>query len=85
MLIKNFIIEIVSQLKTPKATKQFMQHNTATFKYKKEREKNPSVVLLEHNTLRSAHIAYSYLGNALAKKYNAKIIASKLHLKNKLN
>ena len=79
MLIKNFIIEIVSQLKTPKATKQFIQHNTATFKYKKEREKNSSVVLLEHNTLRSAHIAYSYLGNALAKKYNAKIIAYNTH------
>jgi len=75
MIVKNFINNIASRLKTPKATKQFIQHNAAMFKYKKEREKNSSIVLLEHNMLRSAHIAYSYLGNALAKKHNAKIIA----------
>ncbi len=75
MPIKKFISDFVSRLKTPKSTKRFMQHNSVTFKHKKEIEKKEPIVLLEHNTLRSAHIAYSYLGNALAKKYNAKIIA----------
>lgn len=89
MHIKNFINDIALRLKTTKVTKQFMQHNVATFSHKKEIEKNQPIVLLEHNTLRSAHIAYSYLGNALSKKHNAKIIAFDTHqpknLKQKLS
>lgn len=53
----------------------FKLHNQRVF-HSRESKKNPcSVVLCEMNSMHSAHIAYSYITNVLAKKYAAKIVA----------
>ena len=52
--------------------KKYIQHNKSFFK-QNLKNKNRSIVLLELNNLHSAHIAYSYLANTLAKKYSARI------------
>ena len=55
-------------------TQRFVVHNRTIFP-KTPNTKAQSVVLMELNGICSAHIAYSYLGNCLAKKYSARLVA----------
>jgi len=56
-------------------TTGFIKHNKNIFKGDKSYSKRNPVVLFELNGMHSAHIAYSYLANVLAAKYQAKILA----------
>lgn len=57
-------------------TRNFIKHNLRYFSgiTKSQNHAGPEI-LFELNGVRSAHIAYSYLANVLAKKYEAHIIA----------
>lgn len=55
-------------------TQKFIEHNRTIFS-EIPNTKAQSVVLMELNGICSAHIAYSYLGNCLAKKYSARMVA----------
>lgn len=56
-------------------TTNFINHNQQIFKVDPSHSKRKAVVLFELNEMHSAHIAYSYLANVLAEKYQAKILA----------
>jgi hypothetical protein len=57
-------------------TREFIKHNLRCFPGSdKAKKRNGPEILFELNGLHSAHIAYSYLANALARKYGARIIA----------
>ena len=53
---------------------RFMKHNRQVFS-RPGRVPKGRVVLMELNDMQSAHIAYSYLANALATEYGAGIAA----------
>jgi len=53
----------------------FCRHNLSNFKARKNFSRKSGVILIEANGLHSSHIAYSYLVNILANKYNAQIKA----------
>lgn len=63
-------------LKNSPNLRKFMAHNEKVFfqKTKCEPQSN-AIVLFELNNMQSAHIAYSYLSNVVAREYSAKIIA----------
>jgi hypothetical protein len=50
-------------------------HNRRVFPHAPDEARREPVVLFELNTLRSAHIAYSYLANTLAEAQQARIVA----------
>lgn len=67
------IIRNVLNLKNDPLTEMFIQHNRRVFPLKKQNEPNAPVVLFELNGMHSAHVAYSYLANVLARQHNAEI------------
>jgi hypothetical protein len=74
MIIK--IFEKLKLLRNSSHIRSFITHNKNQFFDEAVlRSEVNSVVLFELNNFKSAHIAYSYLSNALASKYNARIIA----------
>ena len=58
------------------AAKAFIGHNKKVFP-KRERadQKSAPIILMEYNEMCSAHIAYSYLAQALGELYKAKIVS----------
>lgn len=58
-------------------TKIFIRHNEKIFYpyLNNIRPHNNAIILMELNNLHSSHIAYSYLGAVLAKKFNANLVA----------
>lgn len=62
-------------LQTPPATKRYIQHNLRVFGARQPPRKRQPLVLTEFNGVHSAHIAYSYLANVLAKEHGAAIKA----------
>ena len=56
-----------------KSSRAFARHNQAVFPSHKISDKSRREVLFELNSMHSAHIAYSYLANVLAKHYDASI------------
>jgi hypothetical protein len=57
-------------------TRDFIKHNLRCFSsISKKKDLNGPEVLFELNRMHSAHIAYSYLANDLASKFDARIIA----------
>ena len=70
-LIKRFRL-----LKNSALLRKYMSHNRRVFVSGEKRQLHQkAVVLFELNNMQSSHIAYSYVSNALATEYNAKIIA----------
>lgn len=62
-------------LQTHPATRRFIGHNKKVFGKKKPPAGRQPLVLLEFNGMHSAHIAYSYLAEVLAKENSAAIKA----------
>ena len=52
----------------------YLAHNKKVFNSSRHGQSRKRIILMELNTMHSAHIAYSYLANALAIEGNAKII-----------
>lgn len=74
--MKSAFIKKILLLKNSKNLRNFIAHNKNIFlKRNGSRTKGAAVVLFELNNMQSAHIAYSYLANVLAKIYDANIIA----------
>jgi hypothetical protein len=67
------IVDVVRELKVPAAVQRFIAHNRQVFPRSDAADRKP-VVLFELSQIRSAHIAYSYLANALAEEYQARIV-----------
>ena len=70
-----YLQRIVNIFHNDPNTISFIKHNQNIFKGDKSYSKRNPVVLFELNGMHSAHIAYSYLANVLAAKYQAKILA----------
>ena len=60
----NFLTKIIN-----KQTSDYIKHNNKFFKKKKSNNK----ILVEFNAFHSTHVAFSYLSNVLAEKYEASI------------
>lgn len=75
MDLKTKIAEVLRNLPKDAFTNQFIAHNRRVFEDKQQRYDPKRVVLLEFNGMQSAHIAYSYLANVLAKEHCAAIKA----------
>src|SRR3990172_358098 len=78
-MMENIVRRVVKKLisyRADRLTLDFIKHNLRCFARSVKAE-NPdgSEVLFEFNWLHPSHIAYSYLANVLASKYNARIIA----------
>lgn len=72
------LIAFIKSVKRDKATQRFIKHNSRVFSGKRVSRASSygdRVVLMELNAMQSAHIAYSYLGNTLADKFDADIQA----------
>ena len=72
------LIAFIGRVKRDKASQRFIRHNHRLFSGKTVSRSNSNdgrLVLMELNAMQSGHIAYSYLGNALADKFNADIQA----------
>jgi hypothetical protein len=68
---KNFILNLRNDI----SIKKYISHNRGVFKKVNLLNKKPPIILLELNAMQSAHIAYGYLANVLAKQSNAQIKA----------
>ena len=62
-------------LQTHPATRRFIGHNKKVFGKKRPPAGRKPLVLLEFNSMHSAHIAYSYLANVLASEHGTAIKA----------
>ena len=61
------------------ATEAFIGHNKKVFpKREKADQKSAPIILMEYNSMCSAHIAYSYLAQALGDLYKAKILSFRI-------
>ena len=67
----------ISLLKKSKVLQKYIDHNKRVFSPDGTLRPNTNIILLELNTMHSAHIAYGYFANMLAKNNDAKIIAYK--------
>lgn len=65
----------LSSYRINRSTQDYINHNFRCFSKIAKAENNGPEILFELNDMHSAHIAYSYLANVLAKKYGARIIA----------
>ena len=65
----------MSLLSRLRVASSFARHNRRAFSVAKKYTRKSNIVLLEFNGMSSCHVAYSYLANVLASKYNAQIIA----------
>jgi len=59
----------------PKQARDFIRHNKVIFGDQDKDRENNRVILLELNSMQSAHIAYSYLANAISENSDVKIVA----------
>jgi hypothetical protein len=73
-LIKKFI-SFIRSLRNPSALRDFLAHNRRVFKCGREAASASPIILLELNAMQSAHIAYSYLADALARTHGAQVKA----------
>lgn len=70
------VIKKIGSYKADQLTRDYIKHNLRYFTgAAKAKGTGGPEVLFEFNWLHSSHIAYSYLANALAAKYGARIIA----------
>lgn len=78
-IVKNIykFLNSVKRLKKDLRTKKIINNNYKIFRCRSNVSHNNSIVLIELNEMQSAHIAYSYLANQIAKKENARIIGYK--------
>lgn len=74
----NFLTDLsvkYKRWKTSPLIRKYISHNKKVFIcHEKRKSKFGPVVLFEFNNIHSAHIAYSYLANAVASEYGAEII-----------
>lgn len=71
----NKSIKFILNLRNDANIKNFIEHNRDIFKKVDLPQKKSPIILLELNGMQSAHIAYGYLANVLAKQSNAQIKA----------
>lgn len=69
------LVRRLRQLRQEQATRRFMAHNRRVFPRIKSGLTPRPVVLLEFTGMHSAHIAYSYLANVVAREHGAAIRA----------
>ena len=73
----NYTKKLFAKLKVLKLNSivgRFITHNKSVFVNPNSLQKRKSIILMELSSMQSSHIAYSYLGNALAREYNAKLV-----------
>ncbi len=68
------ITGLIKELKVAPAIRRFVSHNRRVFPLAPGATDRKPVVLFELSQLRSAQIGYSYLANALAEEYQARIV-----------
>jgi hypothetical protein len=68
------IVGFIKELKVSPAVRRFVSHNRRVFPLAPGAKDRKRVVLFELSQLQSAQIAYSYLANALAEEYQARIV-----------
>lgn len=68
------IAGLIKELKVPPAVRRFVSHNRRVFPLAPGAADRKPIVLFELSQLRSAQIGYSYLANALAEEYQARIV-----------
>lgn len=73
-----FATKTISRLRSMRnhpALKAFAAHNNRVFKHGREAATDGPIVLMELNAMHSAHIAYAYLADELAREYGAQVKA----------
>jgi len=58
-----------------KIISRFIEHNRALFSNEIEQDPSAPIMLMELNSMHSAHIAYSYLAHEMSVRYGAQIKA----------
>ncbi len=69
------VISRVRLMRNHPTLKAFAAHNKRVFKYGREAVTNAPIILMELNAMHSAHIAYAYISDELAREYGAQIKA----------
>jgi hypothetical protein len=68
------VIAFLQRFRVSRASKNFIEHNRRLFPVSRRMDWDAPLILMEMNSTRSAHIAYSYLANGVASQESAKIV-----------